>query len=112
MPTAPKEIDLKTEAVLLQAAETSSRHLVDPASASPSQQSQYLRIFYSTVFVRDHDRSLEFYAGQLGFTVIVDARFEFGGRWVAVAPPDGSSILACIAPKRGLENYKRICRPT
>ncbi len=88
------------------------RHPVDPASASPSQQSQYLRIFYSTVFVRDHDRSLEFYVGQLGFTVVADTRFEFGGRWVAVAPRDGSSILALVAPKRGSENYKLIGRPT
>jgi serine phosphatase RsbU (regulator of sigma subunit)/predicted enzyme related to lactoylglutathione lyase len=111
MPTTPKEIDLKTEAVLLQAVETSPRHLFDPSTQAEGQ-SQYLRIFYSTVFVRDHDRSLQFYVGQLGFTVIVDARFEFGGRWVAVAPPDGSSILALIAPKRGSENYKLIGRPT
>src|ERR1700761_3679204 len=78
------------------------------AAVRPGQESPYLRIFKSTVFVRDHDRSLQFYVSQLGFSVVADAQFEFGGRWVAVAPPDGSSILALVAPKRGSENYKRI----
>ena len=42
--------------------------------------SSYLRIFKSNVFVRDHDRSLKFYVDQLGFSVVAEARFEFG-RW-------------------------------
>jgi serine phosphatase RsbU (regulator of sigma subunit)/predicted enzyme related to lactoylglutathione lyase len=75
-------------------------------------ESPYLRIFKSTVFVRDHDRSLEFYVDRLGFSVLADTRFEFGGRWVAVAPPDGSAILALVAPKPGSENYKHIGRHT
>jgi serine phosphatase RsbU (regulator of sigma subunit)/catechol 2,3-dioxygenase-like lactoylglutathione lyase family enzyme len=75
-------------------------------------ESPYLRIFKSTVFVRDHDRSLQFYVDRLGFSVLADTRFEFGGRWVAVAPPDGSAILALVAPKRGSENYKHIGRHT
>jgi len=83
---------------------------VDPVR--PSQESPYLRIFKSTVFVRNHDRSLQFYVDQLGFTVVADARFEFDGRWVAVAPPDGSAVLALVAPKRGSENYKLIGRHT
>jgi serine phosphatase RsbU (regulator of sigma subunit) len=76
-----------------------------------NQQSHYLRIFKSNVFVRDHDRSLKFYVDQLGFSVVADGRFEFG-RWVAIAPPDGNTILALLAPKRGQENYKLIGRPT
>jgi serine phosphatase RsbU (regulator of sigma subunit) len=87
-----------------------SPNAVDPATLRPSQS--YLRIFKSTVFVRNHDRSLQFYVGQLGFSVLADTRFEFGGRWVAVAPPDGSAILALVAPKRGSENYKRIGQHT
>jgi serine phosphatase RsbU (regulator of sigma subunit)/catechol 2,3-dioxygenase-like lactoylglutathione lyase family enzyme len=71
----------------------------------------YLRIFKSNVYVRDHDLSLKFYVDQLGFSVVADARFEFG-RWVAIAPPDGTTILALIAPKRGSENYKLIGRNT
>jgi serine phosphatase RsbU (regulator of sigma subunit)/catechol 2,3-dioxygenase-like lactoylglutathione lyase family enzyme len=85
---------------------------VDPSTVSPDQESSYLRIFKSTVFVRNHDRSLQFYVGQLGFSVLADTRFEFGGRWVAVAPPDGSAILALVAPKRGSENYKLVGRNT
>src|SRR5271170_1556663 len=104
--------DREVEPATLTTTTASVRHLVDPASASPSEQSQYLRIFTSTVFIRDHDRSLPFFVDQLGFTVVVDARVEFGNRWVAVAPPDGSAVLALVAPKRGSENYKLIGRPT
>jgi len=111
-PVHSKEIDLTAEPAILQTMKSSTQGLLDPSSLRPSEQSHYLRIFKSTVFVRDHDRSLEFYVDLLGFSVVADARFEFGGRWVAVAPPDGSSILALIAPKRGSENYKLIGRPT
>jgi serine phosphatase RsbU (regulator of sigma subunit)/predicted enzyme related to lactoylglutathione lyase len=116
MPPA-REIALTSESATsepatLKTTPASVRHLVDPASASPSEQRQYLRILYSTVFIRDHDRSLPFFVDQLGFKVVADARLEFGNRWVAVAPPDGSAVLALIAPKRGSENYKLIGRPT
>jgi serine phosphatase RsbU (regulator of sigma subunit)/predicted enzyme related to lactoylglutathione lyase len=79
--------------------------------SSPGRQTPYLRLFKSNVFVRDHDRSLKFYVDQLGFSVVADGRFEFG-RWVVIAPPDGSAILAVIAPKRGSENFKLIGRDT
>ena len=81
-----------------------------PLSDEPSCAS-YLRIFKSNVFVRDHDQSLKFYVEKLGFSVVAEARFDFG-RWVAIAPPDGSTILALIAPNRGTENYKHIGRHT
>jgi serine phosphatase RsbU (regulator of sigma subunit)/predicted enzyme related to lactoylglutathione lyase len=84
---------------------------VEHATSSPAQQTPYLRIFKSNVFVRDHVRSLKFYIDQLGFSVVADGRFEFG-RWMVIAPPDGSAILAVIAPKRGSENYKLIGRDT
>ncbi len=80
-------------------------------SETTARPSHYLRIFKSNVYVRDHDLSLNFYVDQLGFNVVADARFEFG-RWVAIAPPDGSTILALIAPKRGSENFKQIGRNT
>lgn len=80
--------------------------------AVPSQaETPYLRIFKSNVYVRNQDRSLEFYVNQLGFSVVADSRFEFG-RWVAVAPPDGSAILALLAPRRGSDNYRLIGRAT
>ncbi|HVT99905.1 MAG TPA: SpoIIE family protein phosphatase [Acidobacteriaceae bacterium] len=74
-------------------------------------ETPYLRIFKSNVYVRDLDRSLPFYVDQLGFSVLADARLEFG-RWVAVAPPDGSAILAIVAPRKGTENYRLIGRHT
>jgi serine phosphatase RsbU (regulator of sigma subunit)/predicted enzyme related to lactoylglutathione lyase len=88
------------------------RSLVEPASSRGCQECPYLRIFKSTVFVRNHDESLKFYVDQLGFSVVADARFDFDGRWVAVAPPDGSTVLALVAPRRRSENYKLIGRPT
>ena len=116
MPTA-REIALISESATSEPATlttttASVRHLVEPASANPSEQRQYLRILYSTVFIRDHDRSLPFFVDQLGFKVVAESRLEFGNRWVAVAPPDGTAVLALIAPKRGSENYKLIGRHT
>jgi serine phosphatase RsbU (regulator of sigma subunit)/predicted enzyme related to lactoylglutathione lyase len=72
------------------------------------RQAPYLRIFFSTVFVRDQDRSLRFYLDQLGFSLVADNRFEGGGRWVAVAPPDGNAILSLVAPSPGSEEYELI----
>ena len=83
----------------------------DTPDADPEPSSSYLRIFKSNVFVRDHDHSLQFYVDKLGFSVVAEAHFEFG-RWVAIAPPDGSTILALVAPHRGTENYKLIGRHT
>ncbi len=90
---------------------TAERLLRSHSPLAPDPETPYLRIFKSNVFVRDLDRSLPFYVDRLGFTVLADARLEFG-RWVAVAPPDGSAILALIAPRRGTENYRLIGRPT
>ena len=74
------------------------------------RQAPYLRIFFSAVFVRDQDRSLRFYLDQLGFSLVADNRFEGGGRWVAVAPPDGNAILSLVAPSPGSEEYELIGR--
>ena len=103
---------MKPEADLLPRTERSAQPPLDPRWTRPGQQSQYLRIFTTTVYIRDHDRSLQFFIDRLGFTVAADVYFEFGGRWVAVAPPDGSAVLALVAPKRGSESYKLIGRNT
>lgn len=87
-----------------------NRQANDP-SAPRDPVPHYLRIFKSNVFVHDHDRALKFYLEQLGFSVVAEASYEFG-RWVAVAPPDGSAILAIISPKKGTENYRLIGRNT
>jgi Glyoxalase/Bleomycin resistance protein/Dioxygenase superfamily len=59
----------------------------------------YLCLHFAMIFVRDQERSLRFYLGQLGFRLVVDIVFETGGRWIEVAPPDGSaSIALALAP--------------
>jgi predicted enzyme related to lactoylglutathione lyase len=102
---------LKPEPINAQAGNVSVLQTTDGAPAVTERQSPYLRIFKSNVFVRDHERALKFYTEQLGFSVLAESRFEFG-RWMAIAPPDGSAILAVVAPKRGSETYKLIGRPT
>src|SRR4051812_27421686 len=72
------------------------------------RQSPYLRVLCINVFVRDQDRSLQFYVDQLGFGLVVDESYESGDRWVAVAPPDGNTIVALVSPKRNSKEYKRI----
>jgi serine phosphatase RsbU (regulator of sigma subunit)/predicted enzyme related to lactoylglutathione lyase len=72
----------------------------------------YLRIFKSTVYVRDHERSLDFYVNRLGFNILADVDLTFDGRWVAIAPPDGQAIIALVAPKPGTEKYRFIGRDT
>jgi serine phosphatase RsbU (regulator of sigma subunit) len=72
----------------------------------------YLRVFKSTVYVKDHDRSLDFYINKLGFSVLADVAATYDGRWVAIAPPDGQAIIALVAPKSGTEKYRFIGRDT
>jgi serine phosphatase RsbU (regulator of sigma subunit)/predicted enzyme related to lactoylglutathione lyase len=76
----------------------------------PDRQAPYLRVLCINIFVRDQDRSLRFYVDQLGFGLVVDESYESGDRWVAVAPPDGNTVLALVAPKRKSEDYKQIGR--
>jgi len=78
---------------------------------SPAPQ-PHLRVHAVNIYVRDHDRSLRFYLDQLGFNLAFDVRFASAGRWVAVAPPDGSAVLLLIVPKRGTQEYKLIGRAT
>jgi serine phosphatase RsbU (regulator of sigma subunit) len=78
-------------------------------SGSPSP---YLRLHAVNVFVRDQDRSLQFYLDRLGFNLAFDARIQSGQRWVAVSPPDGGAVLALVAPAPGSKEYKLIGRAT
>ena len=84
----------------------------DQSTNSLDRQQLHLSLHHVTILVRDQDRSLRFYLDQLGFNLVVDARMESGDRWVAVAPPDGTAILALVAPKPGSEEYKFIGRST
>jgi serine phosphatase RsbU (regulator of sigma subunit)/predicted enzyme related to lactoylglutathione lyase len=93
-------------------------HIIAAMGTSPSstwglrldRQDPYLRVLCVNIYVRDQDRSLRFYVDQLGFGLVVDESYESGSRWVAVAPPDGQTVLALITPKRNSEEYKLIGR--
>lgn len=80
--------------------------------ASPRAKNLYLGVQSVNVFVRDQDRSLRFYVDQLGFRLVFDAKLQSGERWVAVAPPDGSTILALVAPQPDTPEHKLIGRST
>ncbi|HXB72581.1 MAG TPA: SpoIIE family protein phosphatase [Candidatus Acidoferrales bacterium] len=84
----------------------------DTLSVCPDRQQPHLGIHAVTVFVRDQDQSLRFYLDQLGFDLAFDARLQSGDRWVAVAPPDGTAVLALVAPLPDSWEHKLIGRPT
>ena len=71
-----------------------------------------LRLFKLNVYVRDQDRSLDFYVNALGFNVVADVLIPNGMRWVAVAPPDGTGVLALLEAKPGSDEEALIGRVT
>ena len=82
---------------------------VSVRSILPSdREDPYLRVAFVTIFVRNQDRSLRFYLHQLGFSLILDHQLKDGTRWLAVAPPDGTAMLALVTPEPDSEEYKRI----
>jgi serine phosphatase RsbU (regulator of sigma subunit)/predicted enzyme related to lactoylglutathione lyase len=83
-----------------------------PSSREAGQARPYLSIYFVNIYVRDQERSLRFYVDQLGFDLAFDARLQAGRRWVAVAPPDGSTVLLLIQPKRDSAEYKLVGRAT
>lgn len=88
------------------------RHGTNPSAVRLDRQDPYLRLHAVNIFVRDQDRSLEFYTQQLGFDVALDTGLQSGQRLVAVAPPDGTAVLRLIAPGLGSTAYKLIGQPT
>jgi len=82
------------------------------AHSHSDRQEGYLRLNSIAVFVRDQDRSLRFYLEQLGFGLALDARLPDGEWWLAVSPPDGTGMVALVAPRSDTEEYKLIGRAT
>jgi serine phosphatase RsbU (regulator of sigma subunit)/catechol 2,3-dioxygenase-like lactoylglutathione lyase family enzyme len=78
----------------------------------PGARDPHLRVHAVRVFVRDQERSLRFYLDQLGFRLAYDARLESGQRWVAISPPDGSTVLSLIQPPPKSAEHKLIGRST
>jgi serine phosphatase RsbU (regulator of sigma subunit) len=89
----------------------SSPSLVATKQAEPNPN-LYLRIQGVDVFVRDLEKSLQFYVDQLGFKVVFDVVLQSGQRRVGVSPPDGTAVLTLIAPDPESDEYKLIGRPT
>jgi len=77
-----------------------------------AEEAPHLRVHAVNVFVRDQDRSLQFYVDQLGFSLAFDVRLQSGQRWVGVAPPHGTAVLTLIAPDPESDEYKLIGQPT
>ena len=77
-----------------------------------SPEHPFLGVHAVNVYVRDHDESLRFFVDQLGFHLAFDARLQSGDRWVAVAPPDGLTVLALLAPDPESREHKLIGRAT
>ncbi len=51
---------------------------------------------FTTIYVRDQQRSLDFFTGPIGFTVRADQSMGPGDdapRWIEVSPPEGPTFL-------------------
>jgi len=80
----------------------------DPSFLRMDRQDPYLRLQQVTIYVRNQDRSKTFYLDQLGFSLAYETRLESGEHWIAVAPPDGTAMLALVTPEPDSEEYKLI----
>jgi serine phosphatase RsbU (regulator of sigma subunit) len=86
--------------------------LADQSHLPQDRENHYLGVYAVKVFVRDQDRSLQFYVDQLGFSLAYDVRLQSGERWVGVAPPQGTAVLTLVAPDPESDEYKLIGQPT
>src|SRR5882724_1072916 len=93
-------------------ASSPSFRLTDQTDLQSGRSKAYLRMHAVNVYVRDQDRSLEFYRDQLGFSLAFDVLLQTGQRWVGVSPPDGTAVLTLIAPDPESDEYKFIGHPT
>ena len=73
-----------------------------------NRRDPYLLLQHVTLFVRDQDRSLQFYVDFLGFSVVLDHRSPDGQRWLTIAPPDGTARLALVTPQPDSEDFPYI----
>jgi len=56
--------------------------------------------------VDDQEKAKEFWTERLGFAVASDDRYD-GGRWLEVAPPDGTPLLV-LTPRRPDEPRREV----
>src|SRR5215470_9676019 len=82
----------------------------------------FLRLNFVTLWVRDQERSRQFFVEKLYFETIVDVHTPEGERWIVVAPPvagwlpgttgAGSSAMALVVPREGSAEHQRIGQNT
>jgi phosphoserine phosphatase RsbU/P len=72
----------------------------------------YLRVHAVNVYVKDQERSLDFYLNTLGFRIAFDALIGSGERLLAVAPPDGTAVLTLIEAKPESPQARLVGRAT
>jgi serine phosphatase RsbU (regulator of sigma subunit)/catechol 2,3-dioxygenase-like lactoylglutathione lyase family enzyme len=105
---------LKNPAALYNARMASSGpHMTDITNSSPPRREPFLRLQSVMIYVRNLDRSLEFYLDLLGFQIVFDGRKQSGQpgqQWVVVAPPDGTANLTLMVPRTDSEQFKLIGR--
>ncbi len=95
--------------------DSSQPHVTDTANSSFPRQEPFLRLQSVMIYVRNLDRSLEFYLDLLGFQIVFDGRSQpgkTGQPWVVVSPPDGTANLTLIVPRTDSEQFKQIGRTT
>src|SRR5437763_1940219 len=86
---------------IVQFSEKSDSHQGAEASGFRLDESgPYLRLHFVSIYVTDQERSLRFFVDKLGFTLVIDARFASGSRWIEVSPPDGTAVLALVRPMK------------
>jgi len=82
------------------------------SNVPPERPHNHLRLHSVDIYVRDQERSVQFYLEKLGFELAFDARLHSGKRWVGVSPPDGTAILTLIQPEPNSAESKWIGRAT
>jgi hypothetical protein len=87
---------------------------VPPAAGRPfgSENSAVYTLCDSDLRCAIRNEALRFYIDQLGFRLVVDQRFESGGRWIEIAPPDGNASLSLALATPDSEAYKLIGHDT
>jgi catechol 2,3-dioxygenase-like lactoylglutathione lyase family enzyme len=93
-----------------------------PDGCTAEPLNPFLRLNFATVWVRDQERSRQFFVDQLGFQAMVDIEVPGTGRWIVVAPlpphwlpgtaGGGLAGMALVVPSEGSAESQRIAQNT
>lgn len=89
-----------TDRIVAFSQESDFRRHADASAFRLDGTNPYLRLHFVSVYVSDQERSMRFFVDKLGFTLVSDARFASGNRWIEVSPPDGTAVLALVLPMK------------